>query len=160
MVIGTGKGKEMTESPFFMLLLQWPYKELNPNTTGHWAEKARYKKQAKADAYQECKIQKPTIAQLYPPETLVSVRIFYPPNDIRRDADNFGASLKSYQDGIFWYLEDKAPEGTTIDDSKIKTTVNLMGPTLTEGSVYYMLFPDTVSFWINKFHEIRKMASK
>jgi hypothetical protein len=57
----------------------------------------------------------------------------FPPDGIRRDVDNIVSALKSYQDGVFDYLD--------WDDSAIRgKTIIMHPPRRPDGMVYYILY--------------------
>ena len=77
--------------------LPWPPKELNPNSTLHWAKKAKYKKMYREMCWVltlESKIKVDTLGKI--PITIT----FYPPDKRHRDADNMVASIKAGLDGV------------------------------------------------------------
>jgi crossover junction endodeoxyribonuclease RusA len=146
---------ERKNKPYFVIDLQWPYKELSPNHKAHWAEKGRWVKQARADAYQEAQYQAPTLDRIYPNENLVSLRIFYPPTTGRNsgrqwDSDNLGASLKAYQDGLFDFFRDRIDP--KMDDRQVISTVNyvVQDGEREKGLVHLFIFGDNFATWIEK----------
>jgi crossover junction endodeoxyribonuclease RusA len=77
--------------------LPWPPKELSPNSTLHWAKKAKYKKMYRETCWVlalESKVKVDTLGKI--PITIT----FYPPDKRHRDADNMVASIKAGLDGI------------------------------------------------------------
>jgi hypothetical protein len=136
----------------FEIELPWPYKELNPNhnTKQHWAKKAKYIKDARNIGNVICKELRPNITHI-PGARLVSLRIFTPPNNLRYDIDNLGASMKPYQDGIFDYIQNEYPN-QVIDDSQVSATVNVLNDSNKNqaGVTYYLLLDEYRSTWFEK----------
>ena len=89
------------------VILPWPTKDLSPNARGHWAIKARAKKQYRALCAWQAKSQGLTHIDA---ERLHLKITFVPPNRRARDLDNLLASIKSGLDGLCDVLG--------VDDSK------------------------------------------
>jgi crossover junction endodeoxyribonuclease RusA len=78
--------------------LPWPPKELSPNSSLHWAKKAKKKKEYRTACWAlalEAKLIAPDGEGKIPIEIT-----FYPPDKRHRDADNMVASIKSGLDGL------------------------------------------------------------
>jgi crossover junction endodeoxyribonuclease RusA len=78
--------------------LPWPPKELSPNASIHWAQKAKKKKEYRTACWAltlEAKLIAPAGEGKIPIEIT-----FYPPDKRHRDADNMVASIKSGLDGL------------------------------------------------------------
>ncbi len=98
----------------FSVSIPWPHRKLSPNARVHWADRAKHKRVARAEAYYL------TLAALQgkpPPHSFAGanlcLRLFvYPPDRRKRDEDNLLASLKGQLDGIC--------EALGVDDSQIK----------------------------------------
>jgi crossover junction endodeoxyribonuclease RusA len=108
--------------------LPWPDKHLSPNVRVHWAVKAKYKTEAKDDAYVlACE------AQFYAHEYFITTSLltmsltFCPPDKRRRDLDNIEASCKAAFDGMC--------AGLGIDDSQIIETSKRWGEVVKGGQV-------------------------
>jgi crossover junction endodeoxyribonuclease RusA len=79
------------------LVLPWPPKELSPNSTLHWARKAKFKKEYR----RTCWALTLEAGWINPPEGKIPLTItFYPPDKRHRDADNMVASIKAGLDGV------------------------------------------------------------
>lgn len=79
------------------VFLPWPPKELNPNSTLHWAKKAKYKKLYREACWVltlEAKL------KVDPTKKIPILITFYPPDNRHRDADNMVASIKAGLDGV------------------------------------------------------------
>jgi len=77
--------------------LPWPPKELSPNSTLHWAKKAKFKKMYREACWVltlEAKLKVVGLGKI-PIEVT-----FYPPDKRHRDADNMVASIKAGLDGL------------------------------------------------------------
>lgn len=88
--------------------IQWPPRELNPNTHCHWRVKAKTGKNYKRDVFYLCKLAGFTKLDNY--EKLHVWLDFFPPSNHKIDQDNALASCKHMLDGI--------AEALGVDDSK------------------------------------------
>ena len=79
------------------VILPWPTSDLSPNARGHWAIKARAKKQYRTLWAWQAKSQGLTRIDA---ERLHLKITFVPPNRRARDLDNLLASIKSGLDGL------------------------------------------------------------
>lgn len=95
-------------SPLVTITLPRPSKVLSPNTTSHWAKKAKAKKNQRNTAYVEALRSRPR--GWAPLEACYVRTTFYVPDRRRRDRDNLLASMKSAYDGL-------ADGGIVRDDS-------------------------------------------
>jgi len=116
--------------------LPFPHPHLNPNRMQgrHWGVTSAMKKTAREVGYfaamEAFNNHEFHFNHLLP----MRVRIgLFSPDGLRRDEDNIVSSLKSYQDGIFDYLD--------WDDSAIRrkevVTHNVRRP---DGMIYYILY--------------------
>ena len=113
------------------ITLPWPSSKLNPNSTVHWAVRAKATKEARHYAYyftlslghgqelKNCNIQ------------LEQHVKFYPPDRRKRDEDNCLRMIKAYRDGIFQALG--------ADDSIIRKTIITWGEVVPGGKVVLRL---------------------
>ena len=79
------------------VILPWPYKELSPNATLHWAKKAKFKKSYRQACWALTLEAKLTADKSGKVPILIT---FYPPDKRHRDADNMVASIKAGLDGV------------------------------------------------------------
>ena len=79
------------------IILPWPPKELNPNSTLHWAKKAKFKKSYRQACWALTLEAKLTADKSGKVPILIT---FYPPDKRHRDADNMVASIKAGLDGV------------------------------------------------------------
>lgn len=91
--------------------LPWPSKELSPNARLHWAAKAKAKKVARESAFWITKGTTTWARYLPPVEAIIT---FNPPDNRRRDFDNFVSSAKAVIDGV--------ADAIGVDDSKWRMT--------------------------------------
>ncbi len=104
------------------IILPWPSPALNPNRTDHWGIKSRIKRLQKISAHWLTveALQKNGSATKGKDAYSLKV-IFHPPDNRRRDVDNYLASLKSALDGIAQALEadDKNFSFTCVEFSEV-----------------------------------------
>ena len=98
-----------------MVTLQWPHKDLSPNSRCHWSKRAKHTKISRRAAYYEtAKALEETwfaFGAEVPAGEMVSVHMaFIPPDKRRRDGHNLASSMKGAIDGI--------ADALGIDDSR------------------------------------------
>ena len=96
-----------------MLILPIPPKELNPNVKIHFQKKAKFFASYKMTVFRLARVIRPTFNE-------GKIHLFitlYPPNNNRRDADNFLSSFKAGIDGIAsaWDIDDRRFNPITVD---------------------------------------------
>ena len=102
-----------------MIDLPWPPSILNPNRIAHWTKKAEAKKQYRNDCFWLAKsIPQPVFAD---GKINISL-IFHPPDNRKRDDDNYISAFKSGRDGIAdaWGIDDHRFRITTERGEVIK----------------------------------------
>jgi crossover junction endodeoxyribonuclease RusA len=82
------------------IVLSWPPKELNPNSSAKLRAKLRAKKAHREEAYYATKAALGAGYRAPVDQELAIIVTFYPPDNRRRDEDNCIGSLKRAQDGI------------------------------------------------------------
>lgn len=123
--------------------LPFPHPHLNPNRMKgrHWGVTSEMKSTAREVGYfaamEACHQQGTGSINGLGFDHRLPMRIrigLFPPDAIRRDVDNIVSALKSYQDGIFDYLDG-------WDDSAIRSKTAIMHPPRRpDGMVYYILY--------------------
>lgn len=149
----------MTKQPMFMVDIPFPYGQLSPNNVAHPKAKIEWVKQARRDARLLAQAQEPRVDNLSRDQKLISLRVFFPPDNRRRDLDNLGAMVKAYQDGLFDYLKtfDKK-----MDDYQIMASLNIMGPIVGKQKAYfiYYLTQNSPRAWIEKIPTLVHLAKQ
>jgi len=116
--------------------LPWPPAECSPNSRAHWAVRAKavkeYKMLARAETRKIPDEQQAYIWAAYQKDEPIHVIYeFCPPDDRRRDFDNFVSRCKPYLDGICYVVG--------IDDSVLKFDGCDWGGTFPGGQVIITL---------------------
>jgi len=114
-----------------MIIFNWPPKELNPNSRGHFYQLAKVKKKYRKDCFYIAKS-----SGITPPKTESKPHlyiIFQPPDLRRRDLDNCLASIKAGLDGL--------ADAWGVDDHNFKLTIE-MDTENTNGKVLIGFKPD------------------
>ena len=121
------------------ICLPFPDRELNPNTRKVCQASLNPKREARDTGYfaamEDChkrgtgSVDSLGIIRNKPLRLRIAI---YPPDNRRRDMDNIVAALKSYQDGIFRYID--------MDDSKITYKEVIMRRSCPEGKIIYLLY--------------------
>ncbi len=93
---------------FTVVIPHLPDKELSPNAAvkhGHWSQRSEPRKQARAEAKQEARSQLGPVPPVVAGRTIRLQVYALTTKATGLDADNAVASIKSYIDGIFDYLD-------------------------------------------------------
>lgn len=103
------------------LMLPWPPAVLSPNARAHWRVKAAAAKKYRAGCFMLPKEKRIDFAKFIietakplPPSKIPVTLIFHPPDNRKRDDDNFLAAFKSGRDGM--------AEAWSIDDHRFAVT--------------------------------------
>jgi crossover junction endodeoxyribonuclease RusA len=96
-----------------ILTLPWPPRILSPNNRSHWAKKSPVRAKYRADCtYAALAAGVPVL----PPEGKIKLLLtFCPPDERKRDDDNFISAFKSGRDGL--------ADAWRIDDNRFRITV-------------------------------------
>ena len=149
----------LKNQPMFMVDIPFPYGQLSPNNVKHPKAKMKWVKQARQDARLLAQAQRPRVDHIIPGQKLISLRIFFPPDNRRRDLDNLGAMVKAYQDGLFDYL---SSFNSKIDDHQVIGSLNFMGPVVGKQKAYfiYYLIQNSPRAWIEKIPTLVHLAKQ
>lgn len=110
---GSDRGQVASKADGCTLTLPWPYlRALSPNFRGHWAQKAKAKRQLRAAWAWQAEAQG---ARRMDAQALVVALEFIPPDRRARDIDNLLAACKAGLDGLADVLG--------VDDSRWRITI-------------------------------------
>jgi len=112
-----GFGLDDMNDKKLVFTLGWPPKALNPNWSGHWAQKAAAKKAYRRACAAIVRDAGGLMPPLGPDDAVAVSLAFYPPDRRSRDWDNLLATMKSGLDGL--------ADGLGVNDSLFRPTVTV-----------------------------------
>lgn len=115
---------QATHTDTLVIECPWPPKEANPNKRVHWSLAARKKSRYRRDCF-NATLAVTRAKKLFDGPLLVHL-MFCPPDNRKRDDDNFEAAFKSGRDGI--------ADALGVDDN-LFTVTRERGPVARHGKV-------------------------